>query len=530
MPESDYRRFPSGNPQDGKHLGPARNAAGTFGAGFEPRSAAGCPGGLLIALLAAGLGACTVGPDYHRPATEVGRDYANAVHDEFAPDGIELAWWKRFDDPQLTGLIDAAVANNRDLRAATANVREARALFLQAGLDLFPTITAHGAYTAQKRSIDSLNRRNFVPRNLELFNAGFDASWEVDIFGRIRRNMESRAAEIEVSIADRHDVMVSVIAETARNYFELRGLQNELAVARRNAANQTDTLRLTEALLEAGRGTELDTSRARGQLDTTLATIPPIEAAIQRSVHRLGVLTGQLPNALAERLSQASPLPRPPELVHIGKPADLLRRRPDIRAAENVLAAATASIGVATADLFPRVTFNGNLALESRSLFGLGASNSETFLAGPRITWAAFDLGRVRARIRAADAQAEADLAQYEQTVLNALEETENALVGYDRQRARTALLVSAAAASEQAQSLAQMRFEEGVADFLTVLDAERRLLEDQLQLARSQTATATALLAVFKALGGGWEVYAEQEAGGVQGQSGAISTASGRD
>jgi multidrug efflux system outer membrane protein len=462
----------------------------------------------LLALLTAVFSACTLGPDYHPPATEIGQSFVHAIHDEFKSDDIQVAWWKQFNDPLLSSLIDSAIQNNRDLKAATARIREARELFLQAGLDLRPTLTTHGHYTAQKRSIDSMNRRAFVPRNLELFNVGFDASWELDIFGRIRRNIEARAAEAEVAVADQRALMLSLIAEVTRNYFVLRGQQNELAVAKKNAENQNDTLELTEALLDAGRGTELDTARAKGLRDSTLASLPPIEATIQESIHRLSVLTGQLPNALADRLSEPAPIPQAPELVHLGKPADLLRRRPDIRVAERDLAAATAGIGTATADLFPRVTFTGYFSLESRTLSGLGGAGSESFLAGPRITWAALDLGRIRARIRAADAVAEASLAQYEQTVLNALEETENSLIGYDRQRVRTELLVSAAIASEKAHALAQMRFEEGVTDFLTVLDAERRLLEDQRQLAQSQTATATALVAVFKTLGGGWEVY----------------------
>lgn len=460
----------------------------------------------LTLLCAALLSACAVGPDYKAPATDVGPAFSNATNPEFSAKDVEVAWWKLFDDKDLTELVDQAVLHNRDLQAARANLREARALYLESGLNLAPIVTSHANYTDQKRSAAALNNRAFAPRELKLWNVGFDAFWEVDFFGRVRRNVEASSDEVDAQEASLRDLGVSLIAEVARNYFELRGLQNQLATAVKNAENQTQTLEITQVRLEGGRGTELDTSRASAQLDSTRATIPPLESAIRQAMHRLSVLTGQLPGALTEKLSQPAPLPKLPKTIHIGQPAELLRRRPDIRIAERALAAATARIGVATADLFPRVTFVGTIALEASTLSGIGAAASDTYSAGPRISWAALDLGRVYARIKAADARAEANLAQYEQTVLNALEETENALVNYNRERSRRELLASAAKASIRAHELAHLRFAEGVSDFLTVLDAELRLLQDQDQLARSETATATALAALYKALGGGWE------------------------
>jgi len=322
----------------------------------------------------------------------------------------------------------------------------------------------------------------------------------------VRRNVEASSDEVDAQEASLRDLGVSLIAEVARNYFELRGLQNQLATAKKNSENQAQTLKITRDRLEGGRGTELDTSRAIAQLDSTLASTLPLESSIHRAIHRLSVLTGQLPGALTEQLSRPAPLPRIPKTIHIGQPAELLRRRPDIRIAERALAAATARIGVATADLFPRVTFVGTIALEASTFSGVGAASSDSYSLGPRISWAALDLGRVYARIKAADARAEASLAQYEQTVLSALEETENALVNYNREKIRRELLASAAQASVRAHELAHLRFEEGVSDFLTVLDAEFRLLQDQDRLAQSETATATALTALYKALGGGWE------------------------
>jgi multidrug efflux system outer membrane protein len=457
-------------------------------------------------LSAALLSACAVGPDYKTPSTDTGSTFSNAVLPEFSQQSVEVAWWKLFEDKDLTDLVDRTVQNNRDLEAARANLREARALYMEAGLNLAPTVTSHANYTDQKRSAGALSNRAFAPRELKLYNAGFDAFWEIDFFGRVRRNVEASGDEVDAQEASLRDLGVSLIAEVARNYFELRGLQNQLATSQKNAKIQTQTLEITRIKLDDGRGTELDTSRAAAQLDSTLATIPPLDNGIHQAMHRLSVLTGQLPGALTEKLSQPAPLPKIPKTIYIGRPAELLRRRPDIRIAERTLAAATARIGVATADLFPRVTFVGTIALEASTLSGVGGVASDTYSVGPKISWAALDLGRVFARIKASDARAEASLAEYQQTVLSALEETENALVNYNRQRARRELLSSAAKASEKAHELAHLRFSEGVSDFLTVLDAELRLLQDQERLAQSETATATALAALYKALGGGWE------------------------
>lgn len=456
--------------------------------------------------IASALSGCAVGPDYQKPATKTPPAFANAAHREYMEQATQKDWWKLFNDSELNSLIDQALSHNYTLKSALANLREARALYLEAGLNLAPIVTSHANYTDQLRSFGSLNNRNFVPRSLKLYSIGFDAFWEIDFFGRVRRDIEASSDEVEAQEASLQDLSVSVIAEVARNYFELRGLQNQFEVARKNAENQSRTLEITLAKLEIGRGTELDTSRASEQLDSTRATIPLIETGIKSAIHRLGVLTGQAPGALIAKLSQPAPIPKLPETIHIGRPAELLRRRPDIRIAERTLAAATARIGVATADLFPRVTFVGSLSLEASTLSGLGAAGSNAYSVGPRISWAALDLGRVYARIKAADAQAESNLATYEQTVLNALEETENALVAYNQERSRRDLLASAAESSEKAEKLAHLRFTEGITDFLTVLDSELRLLQDQRQLAQSETAVATALIALYKALGGGWE------------------------
>lgn len=452
------------------------------------------------------LSACAVGPDYKIPATDAGAAYANAASSEFSEQSVEVSWWKLFEDPELSELVEQTVQHNRDLKAARANLHEARALYLDAGLNLAPSLTSHANETVQKRSLGALNNLHYAPRDIKLYNAGFDAFWEIDFFGRLRRNVEASGDEVEAQEASIRDLSVSLIGEVARNYFELRGLQNQLAVVKKNAENQLRTLNITQLRLEAGRGTELDTARATAQLNATRATVPPLEYASHQAMHRLSVLTGQLPGTLTQKLSQSARLPTIPKTIRIGSPAELLRRRPDIRMAERGLAAATARIGVATADLFPRVTFVGTIALEASSLAGLGAGGSDSYSFGPRISWSALSMSHVYALIKAADARAEASLAQYEQTVLNALEETENALVNYNREKVRREWLISAAQASVRAHELAHLRYAEGISDFLTVLDAELRLLQDQEHLAQSETATATSLAALYKALGGGWE------------------------
>jgi multidrug efflux system outer membrane protein len=447
---------------------------------------------------------CMVGPSYQEPATKIPADFANLDQVGLSNANTEITWWRTFNDDKLDQLVNRAIDGNHDLRIATARLREARALWSEAQFDRFPTVTSQGTYSRNRQSdVRALDDND---RDSDLYNVGFDATWELDFFGRVRRSLEAVAADVEAQEAARREVIVTLLAEVARNYLELRGAQNQLEVARRNAENQRETFNLTIAVLEGGRGTELDTSRAQAQLTSTLATIPPLEARIKGAIYRLSVLTGQQPTALERELSETLSMPELPKIVALGHPEDLLRRRPDIRIAERSLAAATARIGVAVADLFPSVTFVGSVALESASLSGIGSGGSDTFSFGPRIFWAAFDLGRVRARIRQADARAEGLLAQYEQRVLIALEETESALVNFGREQFRRDVLLESARASEKATRLARLRYQYGAADFLTVLDAERTLLQAQDQLAVSETATATALVAVYKALGGGWE------------------------
>jgi multidrug efflux system outer membrane protein len=417
----------------------------------------------------------------------------------------------------LDSLVDDALAHNKDLGVAAANLQAARAARRLAGFDQYPTATFAGSYS---HLLDSKQQLPFYDRHQREFDsaqAGFDGLWELDLFGRVRRNVEAARADLGASAASLRDARVSVIAEAARDYFILRGLQDQLALTIRNADNQLNTTKLTQTRLEAGRGNELDTARAQAQWQTTLASIPSLQASIATTTYRLSVLTGRAPTALGERLSPQAPFPSLPAFNAIGTPEQLLRRRPDVRVAERRLAAATARIGVAVGDLFPKVTILGQVGYQAPTFGDFGSRNAEFFSVGPSISWAAFDLGRVRARISSAKAQTDAAFAGYEGAVLNALEDTEGTLITYGRSQSRREALQVAAAASDQAADWARKRFEGGLIDFLEVLDAERTALSAELLLSQSRTDAATSLVAVYKALGAGWAVAEPAAAATVQ-------------
>ena len=462
---------------------------------------------LVIALAVGGvLAGCAVGPDYHRPGTPLDPHFANAGEPGFVEDQTVERYWTTFADPLLDSLVDDAIARNKDLATAAANLRSARAARRLAGFDQFPTATFSGGYTRNLYSEQQLPGVDRRDREFDSADAGFTGLWELDLFGRVRRNVEAARADVGVAGATLQDARVSVIAELSRNYFVLRGLQDQLALTRRNADSEFNTLKLTRVRLEAGRGNQLDTARADAQWQTTVASIPSLEASIATTMYRLSVLTGRQPTALTETLA-AQAAPELPALNDIGTPEQLLRRRPDVRMAERRLAGATARVGVAVGDLFPKVTLTGSIGYVAPTFSGIGTEDAKFFSAGPSITWAAFDLGRVRARIGEARAQTDAALASYEGAVLNSLQDTEAALISYGRSQSRRDALKMAAAASDKASDLARQRFEGGLIDFLEVLDAERTALSAELLLSQSRTDAATSLIAVYKALGGGWDL-----------------------
>jgi outer membrane protein, multidrug efflux system len=411
-------------------------------------------------------------------------------------------YWRALGDTTLNRLLDQALGGNLDVEAAQARIRGARAAKLETTLDFVPTVTAVGGYTRQRIASATFPGFGSFP-DQDIWDAGFDASWELDLFGRIRRSVQARGALLGAAEEDLRNIRVSLAAELARVYFELRGAQEQLAVAQRNGENQRRTLELTRQRLDAGRGTAFDTERAQAQLNITLASIPGFEAQVAAAQYRLGVLVGRPPAAVARELQQAAPMPSLPVSVTVAPPDTLIRRRPDVSAAERRVAAENAFVGAAKSEYLPRFNLGGSAGFTSAEFGDLGGDGTFRYAVGPVITWPALNLGRVKARVDQARALEEEARAQYNQTVLFALEEVEGSLVSYRTSLARVERFRDAAQASTRAAELARLRFTGGVADFLQVLDAERTQLEAEDQLARSRTEASTAYAALYKALGG---------------------------
>jgi outer membrane protein, multidrug efflux system len=445
--------------------------------------------------------ACTVGPEFKKPTPDLPAAFASSA-DALKIDTLPSSWWRKLNDPTLDRLIDQTAATNKDLAIGQSRLQEARALWREARFDYAPTVTSAASYQNFRNGATAFGAA-FQGRDFELIRAGLDATWELDFFGRVRNSVKAARATSDVFQADLDALLLTLTAETALAYLELRGAQAQLAVARENAENQAGSLRIAEASLKGGRGNALDVARATAQWNATLAQIPVHEEAIARTIHRLAVLSGQNPSSLRPQLASAKPQPRAPGSLRITSPAELLRRRPDIRAAEFALEAETARVGIATADLFPRVTFNGSIGIEGQTLSSLTAGNADSFSFGPRLTWPALNLARVRAQLAAAGHRADAALSRYEQTVLLALEEAENALTAYDRERIRLRHLEAAATAAKEAEGLARQRYQDGITDFLAVLDAQRVALAAQNEIVISRARVASAWIANHKALGG---------------------------
>ncbi len=413
-------------------------------------------------------------------------------------------FWKRLGDTTLERLVGEVVKSNHDVLAARARLRGARAARLQAALDFAPTVTATASYTRQRLAAAAFPGgfgTAFPDQNV--WDAGLQVSWELDVFGRIRKSTQARGALIGAAEEDEQDLEVLLAAELATAYFDLRGAQDRLQVARRNAENQQHTLDVTLQRLEAGRGNEFDSERARAQLNSTLAAVPELEASIDAVEHRIAVLVGRPATGLAQEHAAPTPFPALPDSVIVPNPDALVRLRPDVRSAERQLAAGNALVGAAKAAYLPRIALGGGLGYVSSSFDALGNANTPRYAVGPVISWPALNLGRVKAGVDLARAQeAEAD-AFYRKTQLQASEEIATSVVAYNKARRSLAYLDVAARASERAAALARLRFDEGVTDFLQVLDAERTMLEAQDRLAAGRTAATTGLVAVYRALGG---------------------------
>ena len=463
--------------------------------------------------LATLLAGCAVGPDFRAPelpaaGAQFARAEPSAVLQLASHEaGSDAAFWRQFQDAQLTQLVEQALRANQDLRAALARLDAAQALLRESRLDQLPTLTLSGQALQQRRSESQApSGAQSGPRSQRSYSAGINASWELDLFGRVRRSIEAGSADLRASAADLAALQVAIAAQVAASYADLRGWQQRLHLAEANAANQQDTLRLVQLRLAHGSGTDFDLARAQAQLETTRSRIPALQARIAMAQHRLAVLTGQVPEALIAALDAPAALPQLPQSIAPGTPADLLRRRPDVAAAEARLHAATARVGVATAELFPRLSLGGLLgssALSTGALFEAGSASRSVFLG---VDWSFLDVGRVRARIAASEAGAQVALAQYQQSVLLALEDTENALVLLTRTRTEDAHLAQAAEQRARAEQLAQRRYRLGSVGLYEVLDAQRDLYAAQDAAADSRARGLRAAVALYQALAGGWE------------------------
>lgn len=461
-----------------------------------------------LAMLLAG---CTVGPNYKTPQVSMPAAYDETIATATNRPPEDLAhWWRLFRDPQLDALINQAAAANHDVRLAEARVREARAQAGVARSALFPTLEATGDYSRQRVSKNTPSGllAHAAGQSLEqnLYDSGFDMSWELDIFGGNRRALEAARADLGATVESSHDVLITVLADVGLNYLDLRGSQKQLAVARDNLRVQEQTLALTRDQFQAGLASELDTARAEAQAAETRSQVPLLEQDIQRSIHRLGILIGKAPEELESQLIDAAPIPPATPVIPIGLPSDLLRRRPDIRQAERETAAATARIGVATADLFPKFSLTGAAGLQSVDTGDFFTAGSRFWSVGPNMRWPIFTAGRIRQNIKVQNARQEQSLVRYEQVVLNSLEEVENALVACGKEQEHHGALAQSETANRRAVDLADQRYRSGLVDFLNVLETQRTLLVVQDELARSERTMDQNLVRLYKALGGGWQ------------------------
>jgi NodT family efflux transporter outer membrane factor (OMF) lipoprotein len=459
-----------------------------------------------VALL--GLAACAVGPDHEAPTFETGAEWGVELPEGFAltePD-IER-WWEIFGDPVLVELVDRARSANRELEVAASRVLEASHLRAAATGDYGPRLAGTAGFERSRLSQNSI-LGNFIPGELDNWSVGLEASWEIDLFGRVRRSVESADAELGLRAEDFLGVAVSLTAEVAIAYADYRGLQRRVELATQNRDLQRSTLELTRARFEAGLTGELDVAQARVNLATTAAAIPTLRARALQAETRLAVLIGIEPARLREvvpALGAPGAVPAAPDAIAVGLPADLLRRRPDVRAAERAVAAACARIGVQAAELYPQLSLNGSIGLESLEFDDWIDSGSRTYAFGPALRWNLFQTGRLEALVRAAEEAHRQTLATWEQQVLVALGEVRDSIGAFAEERQRRTNLVEAVAAATQAVAFAQERYVQGVTDFQNVLDAQRTLASLQDQLASSEVAVATNVIALYRALGGGW-------------------------
>ncbi len=475
----------------------------------------------IFPLLLLALWGCAVGPDYKQPEIKTPGQYKEigsatqpttrgATQVSVQPD--YQRWWTTLNDPTLNGLIERAVKNNPDVLAAEARIREARANRGIQASGLFPDVGAQGGYTHSRLSQNLAGLSAFSSSGgfpgieSDLWQTGFDATWEINVFGGTRRAIESANYSVQAAQWDRRDVLVSLLAEVAVNYVELRGAQLELKIAQDNLQSQQQTLDLTRRKAEGGLIPYLDVAQQEAVVATTASAIPTFQTTIRQTIHHLGILLGQDPGSLSDELAAPALIPIGPASVPPGLPGELLRRRPDVRRAERQLAAATAQIGVATADLYPKFSITGALGVESQSLKQLFDYTSRDYSIVPGVTWDIFNAGKVSSNIDVQTARQAEALQAYRKAVLQSMQDVEDALVAYNREQVRLQSLQEAVDANERAVDLSMELFQKGSADFLSVLDAQRSLFAAQDSKAQSEQQVSADLVALYKALGGGWD------------------------
>ena len=450
-------------------------------------------------------GCATVGPDYVKPDIKApqtwntgiskGTGGATASQDNLA------SWWKNLNDPVLVNLIDIAIQNNKDLKKARSRIREARAERGVVEARLYPSASGSGSYTLSRTE---KNSETGVTK--DLFATGLDAGWEIDLFGGVRRANEAAQASYEASQEDYRMVYVSLAAEVALNYIDVRTLQDRLAITEENLKLQSETYDLTVYRLKAGLVTQLDVDRAKTNLEDTRSSIPTLKTRLAAAKNRLSALMGEYPGFADSKVASQAGLPAAPVEIALGVPAETLRRRPDVRNAERQLAAQTAKIGVATADLYPKLTLNGSIGIDASSFAGLFTGNNRVFNIGPRFTWNIFNAGAVRSNIEIQNARQEQAYLQYENTIILALEEAENAITAYVNEQKRMRSLNDALASATDSTNLALAQYKSGLIDFQAVLDAQRTYLSVKDNLSVSRGTVIADLVRLYKALGGGWE------------------------
>lgn len=459
---------------------------------------------LIVIMMLIITGCAAVGPDYVRPDMAVSKDWRASPPldlDKVQADPDRLAaWWQVFNDPLLTDLMEQAVAGNRDLKKAKARLREVRARRGIAETGLLPTVDASARGTRTR-----VERNTGDDTTSSHYSAGFDAAWELDIFGGVRRSIEAADADIDAAGEELNNVLVSLLAEAALSYVNVRTYQARLTAAQAGLNAQEETGLIVKWRHEAGLDDDLALQQSVYSLESSRAQIPNLRSGLEEAKNRLAILLGEEPGALHQLLEECKPIPVAPVETAVGTPADILRQRPDVRKAERALAAQTARIGVAQADYYPRITLSGSIGLEALSLKNISDTGSLSLGFGPRLAWRIFDAGAVRRNVEVQSALHEQALIAYESAVYSALEEVENSLVSYAEEHKRRKSLILATEAAKTALQLAELKYQSGLADFNHVLDAQRSLFSFQDQLAQSDGAVTADLVRLYKVLGGGW-------------------------